>query len=298
MANRESSLWPLCLLAMLGSGGAALSCRADTPQDETEGASGGGPLETSSASPDASSGSAESGETCPENTNDGDLNVVPEADLGTMGTITKVLGDLTIARLEDAEDLSMLQCLRRVEGKIILWNNTSLSSLYGLSRLEHVGEGLALESNGKITSLAGLDSLRELPALALRNNPSLKRLDINNIESIEYLEIGYCFGGGPEPDADLGGLGNPSLKNLAGLDALKSVDTLRIEWNESLETLDGLHTIADNNGTVGRVLIRHNKKLPTANIEATISLLGAEGTICGNLGDEDPTSCPCDPAFP
>ena len=81
------------------------------------------------------------------------------------------------------------------------------------------------------------------------------------------------------------------------MSALESVETLRIEWNESLESLEGLLSVVDNGGTIGEIMIRHNHSLPTAEVQALAGSLGAMGVICGNLGDEDPASCACDP-FP
>jgi|GEM_PF-2251335 len=267
-----------------------LSCRPSADESGTSRGTGATSLSTGAAGEDTA-------DSCPELVSDGDVYVTPESDLSSLQAITVVRGDLNIARLEAVDELSMLRCVRRVEGDLILWSNSSLTSLHGLSRLEAVGGGILVESNS-LESLSGLDSLREVSSLAIRSNPRLAHLHLDGLERVGVLEVGYCHGGGPESDGALEGWGNRSLRELGEMSALESVETLRIEWNESLESLEGLLSVVDNGGTIGEIMIRHNQNLPTAEAQTLAGSVGAMGGICGNLGDEDPASCACDPSPP
>lgn len=253
-----------------------------------------GPKGSSSGASETSSGSGV--DVCPELIHVGDLAITPETvDLASAYGITEIRGDLTIARLDSLDDLAPLECLRHVDGTVKIGLNRNLRTLDGLSHLEGAA-GIYIGDN-RLQSLAGLASLRETATLEVLEG-ELTSLDLPSLERVGGLYLGFCYGGG-DPSApwyhELTMYGNPMLQDLGDLGALQAVDDLRLEGNGALESLDSLRALAENGGTVRSVSILHNASLPTDHIHEILDVLGAEGTVCGNLGDEEQEQCACRP---
>ncbi len=126
-------------------------------------------------------------------------------NLGFLGCLTVVGRDLTIVGNGDLVDLSALARLEAVQGDLVLVASESLPSLQGLERLERV------EGKMQLTSL-GVDTLMPLQSLTT----------VGETMSIDFAE---------------------RLTDLAGLEALESVGSLKINNNARLESLHGLDAL-------------------------------------------------------
>lgn len=123
-----------------------------------------------------------------------DVDRLAEQQCGVLDYLLWI-GDSTLPSAA-ITDLSGLATIRRVDGNLLIHNNTDLSSLEGLNGLLEVGGRLEIRSNG-LTSLDGLEELRE----------------VGDIVDIEY---------------------NPALADTAGLANLERAGALDVLQNDSL----------------------------------------------------------------
>ncbi|MBC3759271.1 hypothetical protein H7U19_12705 [Hyunsoonleella sp. SJ7] len=138
-------------------------------------------------------------------------------------------------------------------------DNPQLVNLKGLENIERIQGGVNIISNNSLVDLTGLNGLSRAKVIKIENNKTLENLKglegihteyggistssgvdliINNNESLENLT-----------ELDIAAIGNlfitnnNNLKNLIGLNSLKSATTLKIENNDSLSSLLGLESL-------------------------------------------------------
>lgn len=224
-------------------------------------------------------------------------------NLHGLSAMTKIDGPLILDDNTALTDLSGLSSLKEVTGSLLIQGNANLANLDGLSGLEKVGEGVSVSGNSKLPSFGGLNSLTSIGgSLTISGNESLNdfsglnnlnhiggRLEINRnygLRSLAGLDNLSHLGQSPDPSfyslwitendslTTIGNLPslkhipgtvmiihNKSLKNLNGLDSLKTMEgqeaSMNIRFNESLENIDGLSSLE----TTGDMIITDNPKL-------------------------------------
>ncbi|WP_298239488.1 leucine-rich repeat protein [uncultured Algibacter sp.] len=128
--------------------------------------------------------------------------------------------------LENFEGLDKLDI---INGNFYILNNDKLTSFYGLKSFggANWGGALRIENCNNLINLEGLEKLKFLGGeLAIVNNPLLE--SISYLENLELVN-GYIYFGE-----------NQSLKNLDGLEKIKNIDFLFLNFNPSLTNIDAI----------------------------------------------------------
>ncbi|GGH49027.1 hypothetical protein GCM10007423_50690 [Dyadobacter endophyticus] len=157
-------------------------------------------------------------------------------------TCKTVNGDITVTGA-DITDLSPLQNVEIINGKLTIQNNPALSSLNGLNNLT-AAQHLLIYTNDLLTDLTGLERLKSAGGTThIRYNKGL--VDLEGLDSLTDAKTFYITN-------------NDSLTSLAGLGALTTVtDILAIGSNKSLASFNGLNSLT----TVSRINIGENDAL-------------------------------------
>jgi hypothetical protein len=227
------------------------------------------------------------------------LRAIPDAEIDLLRNISVVTGKLHIVRT-DLVDLSAFECLEEADD-IHIVDNQNLESLHGLNNVRRIArqgksndwdwKGIKVYSNPRLRSLDGLDSLREVPDLGIHLNESLNKLNLNQIEHIGRLELGWC-GRNSQLTEATGHGDNPSLTALDGLDSLASIEKLSVAGQSNLTSIARLTELAQRGVQFTQVEFHVNERLERADIDAFMNTAGATGTVCGNGGDDTPCPCP------
>jgi hypothetical protein len=280
----------------------AAACGPDT-------AGGGGTAEgtTSATTEGTSAGSgtdASTGDLC-SGVHEGELRIDETTDLATVAGITMVNGDLSITGVAST-DLGFLACLEEVNGDMDIWENPSLETLGGATRLVAIRSGFAVGggngslrilSNPMLTTLAGLDNLEGIDSgMLLSGNASLASI---GLERLERIELGWTIGGcesASSREPALGTGNNAMLTAFDGLDSLRYVGGLSIHGQEHLTSLSRLRELAEGGTEFGSLLeVGVNPELPESEITAFVSAAGiATVEACQNKDDTELCYCPPD----
>jgi len=180
-----------------------------------------------------------------------------------------VEGDLDITNQTSLERFENLEV---VTGTLTIVGNTRLSSLDGLERLRAV-KHLVVRENLSLTTLEGLSGLRHARSVTLEGNPRLENLNgLEGLEKLDRLVVTkngiYCTRGlsGLTEAGEVTIASNPRLLGLHGLKNLVSADSVTIRNNPRLSAqsglLDGLRRVT------GRLEIRGNAGLHTSEVNA------------------------------
>lgn len=170
----------------------------------------------------------------------GDLTIADASDVATLEPWTCLTGgDLTITTsvLTDVD----LPNLQWVGGNLIIENNTTLTSLSGLSALFDVNGDLNITGNAGLTTLSGLSALQSVGgSLEVASNPDLASLGLTAVNSVGIMS----------EDGSITIDSNPALTN-ANLTSLTSVSgNLEIFDNDALASLSGLGAFASVGGNL------------------------------------------------
>lgn len=233
---------------------------------------------------------------------DGDLAVCAHdcvswavSDADTLRNIRVVTGRLTIVRT-DLVDLRAFECLEEIGGGLSIQQNSKLQNLVGLGKLRYQGQpeapsarGIVIYDNPLLESLEGLTSLQETYAFDIRNNASLARLGLSQIERVNGLYLGWCSAArvGSSTEGD-----NPSLTTLDGFDSLVSLKTLSVSGQSGLTSITRLRELAESGVDFVETDFYLNPNLDTAEIDAFVDAAGSFGTVCENAGDDTICMCP------
>ncbi|MCP4132714.1 MAG: leucine-rich repeat domain-containing protein, partial [bacterium] len=238
---------------------------------------------------------ADPGPGCTENVYDGDYTIMTQDDIDALSGYTKIAGNLLIGDVEAAisgetpngsipvetyfTDLAGLECLTHIEGYLGIANNNALTSLTGLNNLKNI-DGAELESEyGDInlvtirlmynSVLTNIDELNNLPpvcgSMMILGNASLTNLDgLSNLTTVTgYFAIDR----------------NMSLANIDGLANLTTIsDYLYIGDNRPLTNLDGFNNL----GSIGKALTITSSSLTTLNGFNNLTTIGQSLGIRNN----------------
>jgi hypothetical protein len=205
-------------------------------------------------------GASGCGTSCPTVVCDGDYYVETVAEFEDFVALRcrEVTGRLTIS-VPELTSLDGL-VLESVGDDLRIDGCDGLTTLAGLEMLTTVDQVFLVESNAALTGLDALESLTDVTAFYIFNNPLLS--DLNGLEGIRGLD-GYF-------DAH----NNPSLSSLDGLDNLSRIDLfLVIANNPVLTSLSGL----DDLTKIGWYASIRNNGLTSLEGLGALTSLGADG---------------------
>lgn len=171
------------------------------------------------------------------------LRLESQAAVNSFNSTCKTInGDITITGA-DITDLSPLQNIELINGKLTIQNNPALASLNGLHNLA-AAQHLLIYTNDLLTDMTGLEKLKSVGSTThIRYNKGL--VNLKGLDSLGTASTFYITN-------------NDSLTSLTGLGGLTTVtDILAIGTNKSLASLNGLNNLA----TVSRINIGENDAL-------------------------------------
>ncbi|SEJ66350.1 Por secretion system C-terminal sorting domain-containing protein [Dyadobacter sp. SG02] len=172
-----------------------------------------------------------------------DLRLNSQSAVNSFNSTCKTVnGDITLSGA-DITDLSPLQNIETINGKLTIQNNPALSSLNGLKNLT-TAQHLLIYTNNLLNDLTGLEKLKYVwGATHIRYNMGL--VNLKGLDSLTNAGTFYI-------------MNNDSLTSLTGLGKLESVsDILLVGANKSLASLNGLSSLS----SVSRINIGENDAL-------------------------------------
>jgi hypothetical protein len=172
-------------------------------------------------------------------------------------------GSLAIRLPDDVEDLAGLYALREVVGSLNMEQCFGLSSLHGLERVERVGS----------MGIGMVPMLEELRPLASLRGAIERDLVLSYMDSLVSL---HGLDGVESVGATLVLRVLAKLETLDGLGGLRSVGELVIWDNASLRSLAGLSALETVDGTLE---IKRNPMLPQSEIDAFMARVEVRGDI-------------------
>jgi hypothetical protein len=186
-------------------------------------------------------------------------------NLGGLGPIQRIGGDLNIVNNGALTDLSGLDNLTSVGGVIRIQNNAALAALDGLDKLKSArGDFFYIASNGLLSSLAALSSLDSVAGIfQIWNCPALA--DLAGLENLTAVGQDFAI------------FNNNGLTSLDGLESLSYIgDALRIYENPALTALTALaHPIAIQ----GALVINNNPALSECGVRPVCDYLQAPASF-------------------
>jgi hypothetical protein len=223
--------------------------------------------------------------------------------LSGLDALETVGRDLTLSRNRALVRPSSLGALTAIGRDLWVEYDTALVDLSGMGTFT-VGNTVYFYGDTAVTTLTGLDGLREVPHhLVLYDLPALG--DLSALANVERIGANVRIGGcdalvdltGLDALAEVGGSlevgmqvswgwgeADPGLVSLDGLGALRTVgDDLWIAENDALADIGALARLESVDGDLG---IFDNPALPTADAEALADgtpAVGGEIDIFGNL---------------
>ncbi|MEO0684251.1 MAG: hypothetical protein AAFY76_04155 [Cyanobacteria bacterium J06649_11] len=171
-----------------------------------------------------------------------DIVLNSQADVEAVNnSMTVVGGDLIITNLSTSDpitDLSNLENLNSIEGKLSIIGNQYITSLSGLQNLISIGDIVTIGYNDALVDINALGNITWIRDLRIFNNPVLLNLDgLINLISI---------------DVSMSISENNSLINLNGLSNLMSIGgSIFISNNSVLSNCCGLKPILSNFDAIG-----------------------------------------------
>jgi hypothetical protein len=181
-----------------------------------------------------------------------DLRLNSQSSVNSFNATCKTVnGDITVSGA-DITDLTPLQNIEVINGKLTIQNNPALTSLSGLKNLTSA-QHLLIYTNNLLTDLAGLEKLKSVSgATHIRYNQNL--VNLKGLDSLAYASTFFITNndlltsmtglGSLETVTDILSVGsNKSLASFTGLSSLTSVSRINISGNDTLTDLSGLESL-------------------------------------------------------
>ncbi|HEX6223130.1 MAG TPA: T9SS type A sorting domain-containing protein, partial [Chryseolinea sp.] len=165
--------------------------------------------------------------------------------------------------------LNGLSSLTEIVGDLRIMSNPSLLEIGGFPSLRSMRGFLQIHGNISLISISGFKTLTTLSAIGIENNPKL--VSITGFKSITTLDkkiIVNVYAAG-----SLAISGNNALTNLQGFSSLKNVSEMYIYVNDQLSNLDDLSSLR----SIGSLFLAHNAAL--SNINALNRIDSIPGTL-------------------
>ncbi|MEM1319261.1 MAG: T9SS type A sorting domain-containing protein [Bacteroidota bacterium] len=204
---------------------------------------------------------------------------------------TRTLRNLIITENPVLQDLSGLDSLQTISSLLGIMHNFQLNSLKGLEALRTIGGNLGLIENGNLTSISALKQLESVTVELLIDGENITSLEgLENLREVGNLNIRNCpqltdlrsLSGLVSIDSRMQIVNNAALQNLNGLGNLAAVRFINIENNPLLERLVELDQL--NPADVIAVTITNNPMLSVCNTRFLCQYITDNGqyTIDGN----------------
>lgn len=156
-------------------------------------------------------------------------------------------GSITIQNCDNLKNLEGLEKLVFLENGLFLYDNNSLENISHLKNAKNLLGTVQIHNNSVLSSLNGLESLKNISSVILKNNPLLSNLNgINNVESLNslYLYNNENLTTLPKFNKlktiyDIDILSGNKIKNLTGLENIENINSIKIK-NADIESLLGL----------------------------------------------------------
>lgn len=154
-------------------------------------------------------------------------------DLSPLLGLMEVHGDFTI-HLNLLKDLSGLNELTMIGGRLSIQGNNYLESLIGLGNLKTVNKRLTIAGNDLLEDLAPLENVLTIGEIFITNNDGLKFINLlENAEVVDHIYI----------------LNNPSLERIEGMEQIKEIIyDLEISQNENLTSIPSFNELVNIGG--------------------------------------------------
>ena len=159
-------------------------------------------------------------------------------DISGLKNLNTVGSMLSIEKCPILTNINGLDNLNLVEG-VEINDNDALTNLDGLEHIlsaEGIQESLSITNNSSLINIDILELLTEMPDfIEIRGNESLKNLNLDNLETIGFLDIGN----------------NSELTEITGLNNLISITKgLNIGGNDNLTKISGFENISSFEGSL------------------------------------------------
>jgi hypothetical protein len=206
------------------------------------------------------------------------------------------IGGSLVFRSTNLVNLSGLESLRRigsdfVSDGVVLAANPRLANVTALGELTSLVASISVTSNPELTSLAGLDRLRDTNDVTILGNALLAEIGgLTELEQAMSITVASNPSLASASFPSLLGAGsfsitsNPVLVGVA-LPLLESAENLTISGNEALSTVGTLSAL----GEVGLLVISSNPKLPQCFVDALDARLMACDMSCS--GNDASATC-------
>jgi hypothetical protein len=188
-----------------------------------------------------------------------------------------VEGDLTISNRSSLDELAELEI---VTGTLTIEGNTRLQNLEGLENLRAVG-GLVVRENLSLATMDSLANLRHAKTVSIVGNPRLENLHgLESLKEVDRLVVTkngiFCTSGlnGLERAGEVIVSENPRLLSLRGLANLRSARDVTIAKNPRLVAESGM--LQKLNRVSGDLTIQRNASLDSQEVNALVERLDAQ----------------------
>jgi len=206
------------------------------------------------------------------------------------------IGGSLVVRSSNLLNLSGLESLRSIGSDItadavVLSANPRLADVTALGELTSLVANLNVSSNPELTSLAGLDRLRETNDVTILGNELLAEIDgLTELQQATSITVASNASLGSASFPNLVGVGSFSITShpvlaSVGLPLLESAENLTISGNQTLSTVGTLEALGD----VGVLVISSNPMLPQCVVDA----LDARLMACDMSCDGNDVSATC-----
>lgn len=249
---------------------------------------------------------------------DGDLDISDNGSVTStatvlLGSVQQITGDIEIRNNDGLVDVG-LEGLRRIDGRVFVSNNTSLSNTNGWRNVATVGGTVSFQSNPQL-EVVNLAGLTRVESVNFTFNYALQTVDLRRLPEVYNFTFTHNGSQSTTTSLDLaelarvggqiifidnpglvnlgdGGLvsvaehvvvrDNPSLSRVASLATLEEVgDYIAIERNNELRDIY-LNALEDIDGGVG---IFRNSKLRRLEITALRTTGGLNVSLNGAMAD-------------
>lgn len=182
------------------------------------------------------------------------------------GGFNVIDGNVIIRNLDDLTEMQALSNVDSITGMLNIGVNSNLASLNGLNRLKSVGK-LVIRENSSLINLSGLDNLQSSKnGLSVRLNNEL-----SSLEGLQNLKLVL---------GDIWIEQNPKLSSLEELSNLNS--EIRGIYIRSLDKLTNLNGLENIEFIVNEVNINNNKNLTNLEGLNNLQSIGSRISISDN----------------
>lgn len=147
-------------------------------------------------------------------------------------------------------NLSGLESIREVRGRVYVESTTQLENLKGLENVERTA--LVVAGSEGLVSLTGLEGVREVSGVVLAGNASLA--DLSALTNASFAGTSLTI------------TGNAALPNLVGFEGMTEADAIVLDGNTSLTSLAGL----DNLQEIRSLLVSNNPALTDLSLPSLV----------------------------